>query len=433
MTSNPFTFGNPIRDPAKFFGRREELRQVVNRLRSSAHESTSIVGERRIGKTSLLKHLENSMVAQSLGLPPEQFCMVYMDFQGLTDITPPRFWQRVLQKLERAICKPELAVEIKEMRSRDTFDLFDLEDLFTMITDEQLTPVLLLDEFEYVTQNPNFGSDFFGGLRALAIHQNLPLITATRRELIDLCHSEELKGSPFFNIFANIVLRPFSPEDVKALLEGNLAGTGISFKPAESDLVLKLGGGYPFFTQMAAFFMFEAKAGGLEKEALLQQVCRQFDEQSDAHYAYMWGHTSESEKITLLADMALTRQKAGAKTLPTLANLAGMHQRAHLDVPELVKRGLLVENRSDGTYCLLSPSLERWIAHEILAPPGEEEEQNSVSDWLAAGGRDNLEPVKGFLPKFKKKYWPMLSGFAKDITLELISNLTIELMTRGMF
>jgi len=113
MTSNPFTFGNPIRDPAKFFGRREELRQVVNRLRSSAHESTSIVGERRIGKTSLLKHLENSMVAQSLGLPPEQFCMVYMDFQGLTDITPPRFWQRVLQKLERAICKPELAVEIK--------------------------------------------------------------------------------------------------------------------------------------------------------------------------------------------------------------------------------------------------------------------------------------------------------------------------------
>ena len=81
--------------------------------------------------------------------------------------------------------------------------------MFETIGEQGLTTVLLLDEFEYVTQNPNFGSDFFGGLRALAIHQNLPLVTSTRRELVDLCHSDEIKGSPFFNIFANVVLRPF--------------------------------------------------------------------------------------------------------------------------------------------------------------------------------------------------------------------------------
>ena len=54
---NPFSYGNPIRDPARFHGRQAELRQIVNRLRSSARESTSIVGERRIGKTSLLKYM----------------------------------------------------------------------------------------------------------------------------------------------------------------------------------------------------------------------------------------------------------------------------------------------------------------------------------------------------------------------------------------
>jgi hypothetical protein len=204
MSTNPFTFGNPIRDPARFYGRSEDIRQIVNRLRSSAHESTSVVGERRIGKTSLLKHLDTPEVARELGLPPEEFCMIYIDFQGLTDITPQRFWQRVLRKMERSICVPDLIPEIKELREQEDFDLFDLEDLFEVITDSGLTIVLLLDEFEYVTQNPNFGSDFFGGLRALAIHQNMPLVTATRRELIDLCHSEELKGSPFFNIFANV-------------------------------------------------------------------------------------------------------------------------------------------------------------------------------------------------------------------------------------
>ena len=124
MTSNPFTFGNPIRDPNRFIGRKEEIRQIVNRLRSSAHESTSVVGERRIGKTSLLKHLDNPEVAAELGLVPEEYCMVYIDFQGLTDITPQRFWKRVLHKMERSICLPDLVSEIKQVRELGEFDLF---------------------------------------------------------------------------------------------------------------------------------------------------------------------------------------------------------------------------------------------------------------------------------------------------------------------
>ena len=86
--------------------------------------------------------------------------------------------------------------------------------------DKGMTTVLLMDEFEYVTQNPNFKSDFFGGLRALAIHHGVALIPATRRELVDLCHSDEIKGSPFFNIFANVVLRPFNRAEVDELLDG---------------------------------------------------------------------------------------------------------------------------------------------------------------------------------------------------------------------
>ena len=82
MTTNPFTFGNPIRDPARFYGRKEEIRQILNRLRSSAHESTSIVGERRIGKTSLLKHLDTPEVAAELGLPPEEYCMIWRSNHG---------------------------------------------------------------------------------------------------------------------------------------------------------------------------------------------------------------------------------------------------------------------------------------------------------------------------------------------------------------
>ena len=58
---NPFFFGGHITDPAKFVGRKAELRRIAALL-ETAHtgqmQSVSIVGERRIGKSSLLFHLK---------------------------------------------------------------------------------------------------------------------------------------------------------------------------------------------------------------------------------------------------------------------------------------------------------------------------------------------------------------------------------------
>jgi hypothetical protein len=430
MTHNPFTFGNPIHNPARFYGRKEDIRQIVNRLRSSAHESTSVVGERRIGKTSLLKYLDNPSVAAELGLQPDRYCMIYIDFQGLTDITPHRFWQRVLHKMERTICVPDLIHEIKQIRERGDFDLFDLEDLFEMITTSGLTTVLLLDEFEYVTQNPNFGADFFGGLRALAIHQNLPLVTATRRELVDLCHSEELKGSPFFNIFANVVLRPFNRDEVIEMLDGYLSGTELSLSTEEKEVILQLGGGYPFFVQMAGNYIVEAKQKGMDAGAAVKDMEAHFDAQADPHFTYMWSHSSESEKINLLAIIALNQHKPSKKTISTIENLAKIHSRAHLDIPELTQRGLLLEDRETSAYRLFSVSLERWIVREISAVPGEEESEASVRTWLDAGGREEMGQVSGVLHKFKKKYWPVVCTVMQEMSFELAGAATFELIMK---
>ena len=141
MSENPFTFGNPIRDPARFYGRQDELRQVAGRLLSSGRDSTAIVGERRLGKTSLLCHLSNPQVAAGLGLHPERFCLVYLDFQGLVDITPQRYWQRVLKKMSRSICHQDLLADIHTLLEMQSFDLFDLEDLFEHLSSVGLTTV----------------------------------------------------------------------------------------------------------------------------------------------------------------------------------------------------------------------------------------------------------------------------------------------------
>jgi AAA+ ATPase superfamily predicted ATPase len=423
---NPFTFGNPIKEPERFYGRKVEIRQIVNRLLSSAHESTSIVGERRIGKTSLLTYLSNPAVALGLGLEPDKFCLVYVDFQGLTDITPQRFWQRVLKKMVRSICEESLKLTIKKFSEQDNFDLFDLEDLFQAYQEKGLTTVLMMDEFEYITQNPNFKSDFFGALRALAIHHGVALLPATGRELVDLCHSNEIKGSPFFNIFANVVLRPFTRPEVDELLEGYSTQAAISLTPADRELIWNLGGGYPLFVQMAGYYVIESQIQGYSGEALQEFVAKNYDQQADAHYTYLWSHCSESEKISLLTILTLAQQKPSKKTLPNLENLSRIRARIPQDLSALGKRGLIYD--IGGSYSIFSPSFEKWVRNEILALPGEEESQSNVEQWLKSNGRGNLKDANNLLPHVKRKYWKTMVELFKDFSMEFAVMGVVEII-----
>jgi hypothetical protein len=430
MSYNPFTFGNPIKDPARFIGRTAEIRQILNRLLSSAHESTSIIGERRIGKTSLLGSLSNPQVSAGLGLTPDKFCLVYVDFQGLTDITPTRFWQRVLKRMSRSICDKGLKPSIDKMSEQSTFDLFDLEDLFQITQDKGMTVVLLMDEFEYVTENLNFKSDFFGGLRALAIHSGVALLPATRRELVDLCHSEEIKGSPFFNIFANVVLRPFNRDEVDIMLDSYTQNNESTLTPEEKDFVWRTGGGYPIFAQMAGHYLMEGKEQGLTDKVLIEFAASNFDQQADSHYTYLWSHCTENEKITLLIVITLGREKQTKKTIANLENLSKLRTRAPQDVIALGKRGLVSE--VNGVFQIFSPSFERWIRKEIIAAPGEEESQKTADEWLSSGGQKDVKEARAALPRIKKKYWPVMEVFFKEFALNAVTDITFEFITRAV-
>jgi hypothetical protein len=430
MISNPFSYGNPIRDPDRFYGRRWEVQQIVSRLLSSAVESTSVVGERRMGKTSLLNYISHPQVAPTLGLTADKYVLVYLDFQGLADITPTRFWQRVLGKMARTLEDAELKEWVGAVRDQEGIELFDLEDLFDLVADKGLRVVLLFDEFEYITQSPNFTIDFFAGLRALAIHHPIALITSTRRELVELCHSNEIKGSPFFNIFSNVVLKPMSAEEVDELLHGSLADAPFPFTTGERDYLHRLAGCQPMFVQMAGYYLYEGHQRGYEGEALYQFVEESFAQQADPHLNYQWNHSTESEKITLLAMLALSRAKKEKEPAPDAEQLAKLHPRAKHDLRDLTTRGLTVEHA--GRYTLCSPVFADWIAHEIMAAAGEEEGEQSAEAWLR--GNEEVDKglgdkVKSVLPGFNKKYWPIMSAFVKELSLKLMVDEVVHLTT----
>ena len=74
---NPFISGEPVRREDMFFGRRDLLQKIVDTLHTN---SIMIHGERRIGKTTLLYHLNNHL----WGLEDEEYWFVplYVDLQG---------------------------------------------------------------------------------------------------------------------------------------------------------------------------------------------------------------------------------------------------------------------------------------------------------------------------------------------------------------
>jgi hypothetical protein len=257
-------------------------------------------------------------------------------------------------------------------------------------------------------------------------------VPATRRELVDLCHSEEIKGSPFFNIFATIILRPFSKEDSKNMIQGYSEGSDYKLKNRDIEFIQGLAGGYPFFTQMAGMYFCQGLENGKTSKDLYNYVIDSFSEQADQHFTYFWSHSSESERITLLATMALNRSKQSNKKpkKATRQNIASLHARAELDINDLLKRGLLIQEKDE--YHIFSPSLQQWISYEISAAPGEEESADSVEDWLKTGGDEKLNPVKGVLPRFKKKYWPTVSVIAKDLAVEIIEKVSVEMILTGI-
>ena len=133
----------------------------------------------------------------------------------------------------------------------DRLDTFDLDELFQKVEDQGQYVVFLLDEFERVTENKNFSPDFYYGLRSLMIHHKVALVTSSRLELIELCHSDAIKSSPFFNIFANINLRLFSAADAQALVSHSLSGTGTQFSEQELIWVNELAGRHPYFLRVS--------------------------------------------------------------------------------------------------------------------------------------------------------------------------------------
>jgi len=414
---NPFTYGNPISDPTHFFGRQHEVAQIFSRLCNVEFESSSLVGERRIGKTSLLNYLAHPAVRRAFGLDPDKFLFVYVDLQLVDkDTTPGRLWHRLLRQMARNCYDAEVKQFLEEIHQMQSIDNFVLTDLFDNMDEKDQHMVFVLDEFENVTENQNFDPAFFYGLRSLAIHHNLSLITSSRRELIELCHSEAIRSSPFFNIFANINLRLFTKNEARDLISKSLAETGISFMDAEIDIIFHIAGFHPYFLQAACYFLFEAYSKSLNPDERVKFLRKEYREEATPHFEDYWRNSYEQEKIVLTALALLKRQKKVDGLTFSLRQLQELYARSDQTLEYLEKRGLVVSEAD--TYSLFNGPFGEWICSEITDTL---HDQQSYENWLKSNkstmerlsikAKNDLDEI---LPKISGKYRELIITWVSD-------------------
>lgn len=402
--NNPFEYGTPITQPHQFFGRKNEITRIQDSIRQM--RSISIVGERRVGKSSLLNLISSADMAQDTDLCQDiRFCFV--DLQGFEDIDPPQFWHWVLKELAPKL-PDSLTTEVQAVIKANSFDTLTLRMLFEKLASTKL--IFLFDEFESILQNPRFPKSFYGHLRWLSQNCSIAFITATRRELVYHCIDNATKTSPFFNIFDNLVLRTFKSYECRELIAHYLKDSEIQFTETDLKRLIDLSGGYPEFLQMASSLLFYTYQNDVSETGCEDECWKYVEDhvrlQLNSHAEYFWEKSGEEEKI-LLALLALLSQKR--KNCVPEDEIKKLYPRYKNDLLTLYTRSLVL--KVNGGFRLFSPIFVDWILIELTDISDMNDQ--SLQEWLTHYNKNvlfkGLDKLEDEFKKVNPKYWNLLS------------------------
>lgn len=292
---NPFYHRGAIRQADEFYGRDAEINQILGLLQNG--QSVSLIGPRRIGKSSLLLHLCRPETRARLNLDPPQALFVPLDCQELGGSPPEEVYEVLLDSLLDAAQAANIAVRGDTQQA--TYRVLDR--VLQQITSRETAVVVLLDEFELLAANSHLTPYFFARLRGLTTKYGLAYLTATQRPLFAVTAEEEILSSPFFNIFVTLPLGLFSQEEAYGLLQARLADTSVQFSDDLIEHLIFLVGPHPFFLHIAGYHSYQLLVQEQTLTAANQYAPLDdpIEMEAASHLGYLWQNLSAEEQHAL--------------------------------------------------------------------------------------------------------------------------------------
>ncbi|MBD2357813.1 ATP-binding protein [Tolypothrix sp. FACHB-123] len=217
-TGNPFIpLNDIITEQHLLFGREREIIRVFETLNSGS--SVALIGERKIGKSSLLKAIEQQ--AQHRLLKPRQ--VIYLNLSLI--FNDDDFYDEFCYQVGIAVSKGRQL--IRELQK------------------QQL--LLLLDEVQQMTWD-GFTRELRQQLRGLADGQANPplrLVIAASEHLDVLFPDSRDNPSPFQGVCIEEVIKPWDENIVRGFIDSRLGNTQVSFTEEEIIKLIQESGGHP--------------------------------------------------------------------------------------------------------------------------------------------------------------------------------------------
>jgi hypothetical protein len=408
---NPFRYGKPV-PPDRFIGREDTQRTIFGRLNNG--ESTAIVGEPHIGKSSFLRYIRDERARNDwLGDEAAHFAFVDIDCHLLpSSFQPADFWEEVVGRVEETFAGETLRRPIEAVR-RTTFDSFALKRLFETLGRNRKRAVVMVDEFDVLLHHENFNTaEFFGSLRSLAIQTDgLAMLTASRMMVGEMNRrSQEINplGSPFFNNLIEVRLLPLHLAEVERLIDQTLEGTGVTFSAEDRAYIIRSSGRHPFLVQIAAAAVFESITQPVDSNARYRQADRTIQGWAAVHFEDVWQRLRPKLKQ---ATLSLALAEFPQVVEPPAATVALSDDEQEM---RWLADGDLIEATTDQScaswrgehWRICAGSFTRWLVEsgrwmelrkqeEIPAPDSaERDEQSAILKPLLRAHRNRLHTLE---------------------------------------
>jgi len=284
---NPYTNRNRILCETDFYGRDPELRSIYTRLLGGA--SVLLVGERRTGKSSILGALSFPTERDSLEIPPE-VCIAYTDCQLVAGCDEQQFLEYLAESFAT-----EMELDVPGQIDRAAFKRMGTDAR----TKKGLHPVLAIDEFDVLLENPKVRPEFLAFLRSWSSFTQVPIALASwEGSVTDLAESPGA-GSAFLNVFAPVYVGPMTADDAADLVKTPAERIGEPFEDAQLEWIRQYGGLHPFYLQMAAFHALDAQRTRGSWTAAMEMAEKDFIYDATPHMQLLIGRLTESEREAL--------------------------------------------------------------------------------------------------------------------------------------
>lgn len=299
-----YNYKTPISDPKQFLGRRGLISKIYARIGAGRPQSVSIVGDIKIGKSSLLGYLAHEITKREMLNNPDDYIYLYIPCRTENQLTLGTFTGIIYRMTRKYNEKsPEQSIQVE-------YNYFKrmVEDLHK----QNKKIILFLDDFNLITLNPAFPLEFFSFLRSLANNYNLAYITTSYEDLQKLCVSKDIEESPFFNIFTNMSLRGLEPTEIDSLFQLSSNAIDSAIDEHKSYLTELVGTG-PYPLQMACHYLqnFRKEHGEFTPELKIQFESLLSENLQDYHQQ-LWKHMEETHQ-SILSGIAVERPIPEAK------------------------------------------------------------------------------------------------------------------------